>query len=78
MKLKFSDFVEVKDMSHHEMRDLPATVYISGHQLEPNDVAKLAILNAFVGVLNKKGLLKELVSFEIGRNPTHYSGDDNG
>lgn len=78
MKLSFNDFVEVKDLSHHELRDLPGVVHISGRDITSNDVVKLAIMNALIGVLNKKGLLTELVSFDIGRKPTHYSDDDNG
>lgn len=76
-KLKYEDFMEIKDSAHSEILNLPAKIFMGAKEIESIDTAKLAVIKATLRLLVKKGLISSEVDFDIGRPAQHYSNEDN-
>lgn len=64
MKLTYKDLQHILDNAKLEYKNLPAPLYISKEAVQPGVVPHIAVLESFIGFLNKNSLLSQNVTID--------------
>ena len=64
MKISYKDLQKILDNAKLEYRNLPAPLYVSKEAVQPSQVPHIAVLESFIGFLNKNALLSQNVTID--------------
>jgi hypothetical protein len=67
-KLNYEDLCEIIDLAPYKLRCLPTRPQIGNREIDSSEIPKIAIIQATILALHKKGLLKEYPEFIFKEN----------